>query len=245
MTQRPPTNAPAGQVTLFGFPRSTYVCIARLALFAKQVPHVFHDTEDEMYSPEHRTRHPFGRVPVLQHGDFCVYETSAIATYIEEAFPGPALQPQDPRGRARVQQWMSSVNAYFYPYVVYYLVHERVIFPDLGIPADEAVVADALPKIELALRVLDARLAHSPFLADVVPTLADYFLFPTITALILTPEGKTLLECTANVFGWLGRMAELPAVQQLRAVLPPRKPLEHARRWATEHRPGVRTVQAG
>jgi glutathione S-transferase len=244
MTARPESDGAALAVTLYGFPRSTYVCVARLALFAKQVPHVLHDTEAEMYTAEHRRRHPFGRVPVLQHGDFFVYETSAIATYVDEAFPGPPLQPRDPQGRALVQQWISSLNAYFYPYMVYHLVHERMIFPDLGIEADEAVVADGLPKVELALSVLDERLAQSPFLADGLPTLADYFLLPTLSALALTPEGGSLLQTTRHVAGWFGRMAELPAVEQLRAVLPPRAPLEHARRWASEHRPGVRAAPA-
>jgi len=229
-----------GPVILYGFPRSTYVCVARLALLAKQVPFAFHDTEHEMYTPEHRRRHPFGRVPVLQHGDFWLYETSAIAGYVDEAFAGPPLQPRNLRRRALGQQWISSLDAYFYPYMVHRLVHERVIFPDLGIAPDEAVVAEALPKVELALSVMDARLGDSPFLADATPTLADYFLLPSLSALALTPEGSGLLERSANVRGWLGRMAELPAVQQLRALLPPRAPLEHARRWATEHRPVVR-----
>ena len=57
-------------VTLYGFQRSTYVNVARLVLTAKGVPFLFHDTEDEMHGKEHLRRHPFGRVPVLQHGTY-------------------------------------------------------------------------------------------------------------------------------------------------------------------------------
>ena len=39
-----------------------------------------------MGKPEHLALHPFNRVPILRHGDFTVYETSAIASYIDEAF---------------------------------------------------------------------------------------------------------------------------------------------------------------
>jgi glutathione S-transferase len=52
-------------VTVFGFPRSTYVKVVRLILTEKGVDYHFHDTEPEMYLPVHLERHPFGRVPVL------------------------------------------------------------------------------------------------------------------------------------------------------------------------------------
>src|SRR5947208_8802447 len=70
-------------VTLFGFPRSTFVKVVGLILTAKGVPYTFHDTEDEMYLAIHLQRHPFGREPVLQHDDFMLYETSAIAAYVD------------------------------------------------------------------------------------------------------------------------------------------------------------------
>ena len=44
--------------------------------------------------------HPFGRVPALQHDDFVLYETNAIAAYIDDVFPGPKLTPAD-RSSAR------------------------------------------------------------------------------------------------------------------------------------------------
>lgn len=224
-------------VTLYGFQRSTYVNVARLVLTAKGVPFLFHDTEHEMYGEAHAKRHPFGRVPVLQHGSFWLYETGAIALYVDEAFPGPRLQPVEARKRARMHQWISSLNSYFYPCMIYCLVHERVVFPELGIAPDEAVVAQALPKIERALSVLETQLdGGNAFVADATPTLADYFLLPTLTALGFAPEGRELLERFPRVMGWVARMGELAPVRQFRASLPPRMPIEHARRWAIEHR---------
>src|ERR1051325_347014 len=107
-------------IVLYGFQRSTYVNVVRLVLHAKGLPFVFHDTETEMYSAAHEARHPFGRVPVLRHGDFWLYETSAIALYIDEAFAEPRLLPADMRRRALARQWMSSLSAYYYPYIVYH-----------------------------------------------------------------------------------------------------------------------------
>ncbi|WP_083228618.1 glutathione transferase [Bordetella sp. H567] len=59
-------------------------------------------------------RSPIGKVPVLAHQDFYLSESSAIAEYLEQAFPPPeyaALYPADPRPRARarqVQAWLRS-----------------------------------------------------------------------------------------------------------------------------------------
>lgn len=228
-------------VTLYGFHKSTYVSVARQVLHAKGVPFTFYDTEQEMYTAEHRKRHPFGRVPVLQHGDFWIYETTAIARYIDDAFEGPRLTPTDPRQRARMNQWIGNLDAYFYPYMIYYLVHERMIFPELGIESDAAVVAHALPKCEHALSVLEAELGDGrAYIVGQHPTLADYFMLPTLTALGFVVEGKEMLKRVLLIRAWLARMAALPNVVEFRATLPPFGPIEHARRWATDHRPGVR-----
>lgn len=36
---------------------------------------------------------------------------------------------------------------------------------------------------------------------------------------------------------WRERMESLPTTQKLRASLPPRAPIPHAREWANSHRP--------
>src|SRR5438309_4700520 len=147
-------------VVVLGFPRSTYVHIVRLVLTHKGVPYTFRDLEPEMGSATHLALHPFDRVPILQHGDFTLYETSAIATYVDEAFEGPALQPKEVRGRARMNQWISSVNSYYYPYMIYHVTHERLVFPQLGIASDEKVVDNALTKVQRELEVLEQELGH-------------------------------------------------------------------------------------
>ena len=126
---------------VYGFPRSTFVNIVRLVLTHKNVAFDFCDLEPKMGSPAHLALHPFNRVPILDHGGFRIYETSAIALYADEAFAGPALQPKDPRQRARMHQWISAVGSYYYPYMSYHLSHERLIYPALGIVPDEKVVA--------------------------------------------------------------------------------------------------------
>ena len=151
-------------VTLFGFPRSVYVQMAGIVLTHKEVPYAFHDLETEMNTPSHLALHPFERVPILRHGDFTVYETAAIVGYVDDAFDGPKLTPNDPQSRGRMNQWISAVNGYYYPYLIYHVSHERNVFPQLGIPSDETVVAHAVPMVETCLEVLDRDLSGGEFL---------------------------------------------------------------------------------
>jgi glutathione S-transferase len=223
---------------VYGFPRSTFVNIVRLVLTHKEVPYTFHDLEPEMGQPSHLALHPFNRVPILRHGDFTVYETSAIVGYLEDTFPKPTLQPRSVRDRAHMNQWISSINSYYYPYMIYHVTHERLVFPELGIASDEKVVAHALPKVELGLQVLERQLGHGKaYLLGSELTLADFYLLPSTFALSLTEEGKVMYPKYPGFCRWREKMESLPSVRKLRAVLPPRAPIEHAREWAVSHRP--------
>jgi glutathione S-transferase len=221
-----------------GFPRSTYVNIVRLILTHKDVAYSFHDLESVMGKRKHLALHPFNRVPIFRHGDFTVYETSAIASYVDEAFEGPKLTPQDVRVRARMNQWVSAVNAYYYPYMIYHVAHERLVFAELGIASDERVVAHALPKIELALGIVERELGHGEnYLLGSELSIADFFLLPSTFAFSLTGEGRAMYPNYPSFCRWRERMENLPATQKLRAILPPRDPIEHAREWVNSHPP--------
>jgi len=223
---------------VYGFPRSTFVNIVRLVLTHKDVPYAFHDLETVMGKPEHLALHPFDRVPVLRHGDFTIYETSAIASYVDEAFAGPRLTPQDVRARGRMNQWISAVNSYYYPYMIYHVTHERIVFPELGIASDEKVVEHALPKVELGLGVLERELSHGKdYLLGSDLTLADFFILPSTFAFSMTEEGRRMYPKFPAFCRWRERMENLATTKKLRSMLPPREPILHAREWASSHRP--------
>ena len=223
---------------VYGFPRSSFVNIVRMILAHKDVPYTFHDLETVMGKPEHLALHPFDRVPVLRHGDFTVYETSAIVAYVDEAFPGVRMTPQDIRARGRMNQWISAVNSYFYYYMIYHVTHERVVFPELGIASDEKVVAHALPKIEVGLGALERELSHGQdYLIGAELSLADFYLLPSTFAFSMTEEGKKMYPRFPAFCRWRERMENLPIIKTYRASLPPRAPIAHAREWAKSHRP--------
>jgi len=47
----------------------------------------------DLKSDEHRSRHPLGRVPVLEDGEVSIYESGAIVEYILERHKNGGLKP--------------------------------------------------------------------------------------------------------------------------------------------------------
>ena len=145
------------------------------------------------------------------------------------------LTPRDVRERARMNQWVSAVNSCYYPYMIHHVTHERLVYPELGIASDEKVVAHALPKVELALGVMERELSRGQdYLLGSELTLADFFILPSTFAFSLT---KAMYPKYPAFCRWRERMENLPTTRKLRAILPPRDPIEHAREWANSHRP--------
>lgn len=96
---------------------SPYALSAYVALSEKGLPFTLASVdlaEGEQRSPAYRQLSMTARVPTLVHGGFALSESSAIAEYLEEAFPFPAharLYPADIQDRARarqVQAWLRS-----------------------------------------------------------------------------------------------------------------------------------------
>ena len=108
------------------------------------------------------------RIPVLIDGDFSVSNSSVICFYLDEAYPGHALLPADPKDRARAR-WFEEfadtrlgdvfIWGFFYPKVVHPLVW--------GEPGDEERVARTLEKdIPAVVDYLERGLPASGYLFD-------------------------------------------------------------------------------
>lgn len=156
-------------------------------------------------SPEHLALHPFGKMPVLRHGEIVLYETLAITHYIDRAFAGPPLQPADPLGQANVLRWVSIVNAYVFPTMNRFM-KERLVRPAWGFPSDDAFLAGARDPLALQMRLIGEAVAAHGYLVGAEVTLADSFLFPHLLFFNCTPEGAALVRRTPAAADWLARM---------------------------------------
>jgi len=207
------------EFVIHGHPASPFLRSVCLALLEKSLPYRIQRMEvSQMRGGAHRKLHPFGRIPVLEHGGYRLYETQAILRYIDAEVPKPALQPIDPKAIGRMNQVIGINDWYLFPMVARIIVFHRVVGPALlGTTPDEAAIAAAVPDATLCLGELNRLLGDEPFFAGDQLSLADLLLAPQLYYLAATPEGSAILRGTA-LFAWLGRMNSRPSMQ---ATMPP------------------------
>jgi glutathione S-transferase len=204
---------------LYGASYSVYTRIARLALEEKGVGYELEQVEvfgPEGAPPEHLERHPFGRIPALDHDGFRLYETAAITRYVDEAFPGPPLQPSPSAARARMHQVISALDSYAYRPMIRHVFVQRISVPNEGGKADEQVVARALPVAAKCLEVLRAQLADRRYLIGDALTLADLHAAPMVMYFAATPEGGRMMADHPSLARWLADILARPSVRRTR-----------------------------
>lgn len=208
-------------LVLHGYIHSVYVRIARLALTEKGV--AYERVEVNPFVPEdvgtYRALHPFGRVPTLVHDGFVLYETGAITRYVDRHFAGPALQPDESRALARMDQIIGVADSYAYWPLVRQVFAHRVMRPRLGRPADEAEIDRGLAAAPTVLAALEALAGPEAFLTGPTLSLADLHLGAMIAYFAQAPEGKALLARYDRLAGWWQRLASRPSMA---ATEPPR-----------------------
>ena len=162
--------------------------------------------------PEHLARHPFGRVPAVEHGDFQFYETQAVLRYLERIQPEPSLTPADPRQAARMDQIMGVSDWYLFAHASAPIGFPRVVAPRIGFPADDSKVAEAMPRAEVCVGELARLLGDQPFLAGETLSLADLMVAPQLSLLMECEEGQGLMAPHPALSAWLERMDARPSM---------------------------------
>jgi glutathione S-transferase len=62
--------------------------------------------EKENKTEAYLKMNPLGKAPVLEDGDFTLWESNAILCYLATLFPETNCLPSDPQGRAEVDRWL-------------------------------------------------------------------------------------------------------------------------------------------
>jgi glutathione S-transferase len=201
-------------IVVYGVPGSPFLRAVQMGLEEKQAAYrVQAMSPGESKSEAYLKKHPFGRVPAFEHGNFGLYETQAILRYLDDIFPEPPLVPRDPQEAARMNQIIGINDWYLFPKAAAVIVFQRIIGPVLlGIKTDEAPIEAALPMGRTCIGELDRLLGGQRFLAGERLSIADLMLAPQLDFLAETPDGKSLLAGT-RIEAWLARMNERPSMQ--------------------------------
>jgi glutathione S-transferase len=190
--------------TLWGFDGSTYVRTIKM-LFAEkgftefdQVP--LNVLAGDPKAPEHLQRHPFGKVPVLDHDGMRILETTAIARYLNDVLPGPSLIPATPKDRARMDMIIGVVDSYGYGALTGGVAAYH-LFPDFVGGKNDAMrkggIENGRKVIELAMKTRGS----SPFIAGDL-SLADLYLAPIAFYVSLTPDKDAVFDVDGFAEWW-------------------------------------------
>jgi glutathione S-transferase len=197
-------------INLYGIPGSPFVRSVEITLKEKGLDYRFHAmAPGEHKREEHLKRHPFGRVPAFSHDGFELYETQAIMRYLDERFPHPPHTPGDAQRRARMNQVIGIIESYFFPKAAAPIAFNRIIGPRLlGLTADEAAIAEAMPMARTCFAELDRLLGDQPYFTGNSVSIADIMLAAQLDLFGECAEGRELIDGTSNLRPWLERMLE-------------------------------------
>jgi glutathione S-transferase len=163
---------------------------------------------------------PFGKIPVLEDGDFLLCDSTAIVTYMDALHPGEEMIPADPKARARTI-WYEEFGD-----TVVQAAGQKIFFnravakamkrePDLA--AADRAEAEEMPKI---YDYLESVLPPSGWLVEDRFTLADLAAACPIINIAYVSDQLTA-ERWPNVTAWLDQVKARPSVTDALALEAP------------------------
>ena len=163
--------------------------------------------EIDMYAGEHKREpflslNPFGQMPAMQDDDFVIADSHACLVYLARRYDASdRWLPVDPRGEARVAEWLSkSANEI---HQGPWMKRAKIRRPDAIRLEDDEIDA----RCDHILGLMDAHLGTREWLALNHPTIADISCYGPIS--MLDVSGYDTSKWTA-VRAWMQRITGLP-----------------------------------
>ena len=199
-------------IKLLGNPASTCTRKVLFTLHATNTPfemQVIDFMKGEHKGAEYMHHQPFGQLPALVDGDFEMFESRAMARYVDEV-AGHKLTPTDAKGRAVMEQWISVETSNFTPHAMTFVYND--VFKR---PQGEEKLAAAGNALDKCCAILDARLAETKaFLVGDKLTLADVGYAPYIEYAMVSPAAKAIFAKHPHLMAWWNRISETKSWQK-------------------------------
>ncbi|XP_006456343.1 hypothetical protein AGABI2DRAFT_195504 [Agaricus bisporus var. bisporus H97] len=207
-------------IKLYSSPNTTHGKIVSMVLYEKGIPFEFSKVDfasKQQRSPEYLAMNPFGKIPCIDDNGFILYESRAIARYLEENYPGgPGLIPSDPKQRALFDQAaaveLSSFDHYGTP-----LVFEVFVKPYFKQEPDPAKCKEMTEHLNATLDVYEKILAKQQYIAGDSLTLADLYHIPL--ASVLSRGNFDITDGRPNVKRWYDEISSRPSWLKAEAEL--------------------------
>lgn len=161
-------------------------------------------------SAEFRQLNPNALVPVLQDGDFVLWESNSICRYLVRKSGHQSLLGSDLQQMAKVEQWMDWQACELNPawrYAFMALVRKHADF------TDPALITQSVQQWQQKLQILDAELGKTgAYICGEDFTLADILLGLSLNRWLQTPI--TARADLPQLAAYQQRLAQRPAAQQ-------------------------------
>jgi glutathione S-transferase len=153
-------------LTIIGSYVSPYVRKVLACINLKGLPFEVDPITPFYGNEEFRQLSPLCRIPVLVDGDFSCSDSSVICAYLDEAYPGHALFPADPKDRARARWLEEFADTRLGDVFIWGLFYQKIVHPLVwGEPGDAARIEKSLNEdIPAVLDYLERELPAEGFL---------------------------------------------------------------------------------
>lgn len=198
---------------LYGFPYShntRKVLATAAALNTPLELVVVNLLKKESYTPEFLRKNPNGLTPVLEDGEFLLWESAAIMQYLCAQTPGNTLYPADTQARAQVDQWLYWNARHWDPPLDTMLI-ERMVKPLEGRAGDTGLANRAEKDSRRQAAILNGHLAGRDFVASSGFSLADIALASLVGYHHICPLP---LEDAPHILSWYARVQDQPCWQK-------------------------------
>jgi len=189
-------------VKLYHHPLSGHAHRARLFASLLGLPHELVEVDLKAGAhkkPDFLRINPFGQVPALEDGEVAIADSNAILVYLAKKAGRNDWLPDDAKGAAAVQRWLSVAAGE----VAYGPAAARLITVFGAKYNPEEVIARA----HVLLARLESQLDGRDWLVGDGPTIADVAIYSYVAR---APEGNVDLTGYPNVNAFLRRVEALP-----------------------------------
>lgn len=164
----------------------------------------------ELDRPEFLAINPNGKVPVLEDGDFKLWESRAITQYLASKNNQKDFFPMDETSRSDILRWQFWEALHFNKAVAT-VTWETVAKPAMNLgEADEGIIEAGLKEFHQFAPVLEKHLEGKVFIMGEKVSLAD-FSVGSHSALIQSDHSRIPLVQYPNISAWIQRLDTVPA----------------------------------
>ena len=197
---------------IYGIPRSRAF---RVLWMAKELGLEYENIpidmgKGETRTPDYQRINPNGHIPAINDDGFILWESMAINLYLAKKYSPASLYPALPEDEARAWQWSFWGMTEVERPVLTALFHRAMLPED---KRDAALADESERQLAAPLRVLDAAVAHQPYLLGEHFTVAD---LNVASILSWARPARIDLSHVPKMADWFKRCAERPAARAAR-----------------------------